>query len=292
MGISLLIGEFTCTSINDSSAFTPYVSVACSGAVDNVQNAHNYTNTTAQTANAVLQAGMDTDCGRFLSADAVTQLVEKQELDPKLLDTALGRLFRVQMRLGFFDSPSLNKYAKWGPEKVDTPAHRALAKEAADQSLVLLKNEKAELPLAMAGRDGLQLSLAVLGPSANATHNMQGNYYGQAPYLVSALEGLSKYAVTTYANGSDVGEASALAQAADVTVLVVGLNSEGIEEVDGPLDEAEGIDRESLTMPRKQNSLVEAVASASKRTILVVMSGGPVDIEQFKTSDKVQAIIW
>ena len=65
----------------------------------------------------------------------------------KLIDTALSNLFRVQFRLGFLDPRELVKYTSLGEEVVNTPAHQALAKEAADQSLVLLKNDKATLPL-------------------------------------------------------------------------------------------------------------------------------------------------
>lgn len=75
--------------------------------------------------------------------------------------------------------------ARPGQEVVNTPAHQQLAKEAADQSLVLLKNDKSTLPL----KGGRGTKLAVIGRNANATTNMQGNYFGTAPYLISPWMG-------------------------------------------------------------------------------------------------------
>ena len=97
--------------------------------------------------------------------------------------------------------------------------------------LVLLKNDNNALPLkAHAG-----MKIAVIGRNAKATTNMQGNYFGQAPYLISPLAGISKYVNTTTADGTDISAATALVDEADVVVLVVGLTSEGQE----PADEAE-----------------------------------------------------
>ena len=76
-----------------------------------------------------------------------------------------------------------------GDEVVNTPEHQALAKEAADQGLVLLKNEGNTLPL-----DASKVkSVAMLGRNALATNNMQGNYFGTAPFLISPADGVGAY---------------------------------------------------------------------------------------------------
>ena len=77
-----------------------------------------------------------------------------------------------------FDSAASQPYTKLAMESVSTPAHQALALEAAQQGIVLLKNDGATLPLPKASPP----TLAVLGPTANATDVMQGNYYGNARF--------------------------------------------------------------------------------------------------------------
>jgi len=126
---------------------------------------------------------------------------------------------------------------------------------------------------------------------------MQGNYFGTAPYLVSPLDGLARYAGAggvAYSNGSDADAAAALAAAADATVLIVGLTSEA---GDPPHDEAEGKDRTSLVLPNEQDALIEAVAAAAAAAgkppvVLVLMNGGPVDVAAWRDDARVGAIIW
>jgi beta-glucosidase-like glycosyl hydrolase len=277
----------------DKWGFDGYITSDC-GAVSNVQNQHHYTNTTDQTVTAVLSAGMDTDCGGFMSGKVMGELIKDKKIDPKLITTALSNLFRVQIRLGFLDPREMVPWAGYGPEVVNTPANQALAKEAADQSLVLLKNAKVGKSMlsTLPFKNGKTMKLAVIGRNANATNNMQGNYFGTAPYLVSPWLGLKAATDTepTYADGSDVAAASALAKDADAVVLVVGLTSEGVPHN----DEAEGHDRTSLIMPNKQDALVSAVAAAAggKPVILIVMGGGPVDVSAAKANPAIGAIIW
>jgi len=135
-------------------------------------------------------------------------------------------------------------------------------------------------------------TVAVIGRNAAATGNMQGNYYGTAPYLISPVAGIGAYTKTETCDGSDVDAAVAMAEAAKAVVLVVGLTSEGAQ----PADEAEGHDRTSLVMPYKQDDLVARVAAAAAAkgvpVVMVVMSGGPVDLTAAKADPNVGAIIW
>eukprot|EP00937_MAST-01D_sp_MAST-1D-sp2_P000610 g610.t1 len=281
--------------VRDQWGFNGYITSDC-GAVGNVKNQHHYTNTTEDTVKAVLAAGMDSDCGGFMSASAMGKIIKDKEVDAALIDGALAHLFKTQMRLGFFDPPSLNPFAALGQEVVDTPAHRALAKEAADQSIVLLKNENNALPL-----DAAKIkTIAMAGRNAKAKKNMQGNYFGDAPFLVTPADGIANYSIAVTSacddekdtcDDKDVAAAAKNAAAADATVIVTGLTSEGAD--DGGADEAEGHDRSSLLLPGNQNDVVSAVAKAAKGpVVLVIMSGGPVDVSQFRDSADVDAIVW
>ena len=274
----------------DSWGLDGYITSDCEAVADVAHGhsstpGHNYTNTTAQTVNAVLSAGMDTDCGDYMSPEVMLDLMNSGDVAMDLIDTALSRLFKVQFRLGIFDPRDKVPFSSWGHEVVNTAAHQALAKEAADQSMVLLKNNDDTLPL---DATNTGLTLAVLGRNANASDNMQGNYFGTAPFLVTPLEGLAAYASTLYSNGTDLEEAVALASKADVVVLVVGLTSEAVN----PSDEAEGRDRTSLLLPYNQTDLIKAVAPVAKKLVLVSMNGGPLDLSQWRDDDAVGAILW
>jgi len=206
-----------------------------------------------------------------------------------LADTALKNLFMVQFRLGMADPVSVQpEWIKYGASVVDTPAHRALAKEAADQSMVLLKNSDHTLPFkATSG-----MKLAVMGREALATKNMQGNYFGTAPFLVSPAAGVARYGNVTSYNGADIASAVSKVKGQDAVVLVVGLQSEGAQ----PADEAEGKDRDSLLLPGNQDDFVKQVAAAAAAdkipVAVVVMGGGPLDISAIKANVNVGAIMW
>ena len=278
--------------IRDQWGFDGYVTSDCN-AVNDVQNQHHYTNNSDDTIRAVLEAGMDTNCGNFMSATAMKKFLAVGGHNVQLVDTALSRLFRTQMRLGFFDPLELNPFGQLGNEVVNTPAHQQLAKEASDQSLVLLKNKGHVLPLSSSRVQ----KAAVLGEQANATTNMQGNYFGTAPFLKSPLSGIQKYITQiSYENGSNVNKAETFAKAADAVILVVGLTSEGGGNESG--DEAEGHDRTTLILPRNQNAYISGVAQSVKEdnvntpVVLVLMNGGPVDVSQFRDSNNIDAIVW
>lgn len=169
--------------------FDGYTTGDCE-AVKGVMSDHNYTQTPLDTAAAVLAAGLDSDCGHFLTADLMTQVYQNATL-AAMADASLVRLFHIQMRLGFFDPRADVPWALVNQSVVNTPEHQQLAKEAADQSLVLLKNTKATLPFS--GSQAVK-TVAVIGRNANATTNMQGDYFGTAPFLISPFDGISKYA--------------------------------------------------------------------------------------------------
>jgi beta-D-xylosidase 4 len=147
---------------------------------------HHYTSTIPETVAVALHAGTDLDCGDFYAKNAEAALDNKTIVEADI-DQAVIRLFDVQVRLGYFDPPEQQPYRKLSHVDVDTAESRQLALEAAQQSLVLLKNNNKALPL-----DINQLrnkKIALIGPSANATNLMQGNYFGSAPYLINPVMG-------------------------------------------------------------------------------------------------------
>ena len=155
---------------------------------------HHYTSTVQDTVAVALHAGTDLNCGEFYSKYSQQALDNKTIVEGDI-DQALERTFNVLIRLGYFDPPEQQPYRRLSHVDVDTAESRKLALEAAQQSLVLLKNINKALPLDM--NQLRNKKLALIGPSTNATQLMQGNYFGQAPYLISPLMGFQNLTQST-----------------------------------------------------------------------------------------------
>lgn len=118
--------------------------------------------------------GLDLDCGNYLG-QYTEGAVNQGLVDESSIDNAISNNFATLMRLGFFDGdPSKQPYGNLGPKDVCTSDNQELAREAARQGIVLLKNSPGSLPL----NPKSIKSLAVIGPNANATRVMIGNYEG------------------------------------------------------------------------------------------------------------------
>ena len=202
------------------------------------------------------------------------------------LDDAVSRVLRVRMRLGEFDPPSRVPYSNIPPEVIDSPQHRAVALAAARESIVLLENRGKLLPL-----DRAKLKrIAVIGPLADQV--VTNNYNGATGVIVSPLQGIRDRAAPgteiLYARGGfvakapagataaeDIRQAVGIARQADVALVFVG-STAAVEQ--------EGRDRTSLALSGNQEELVEAVAAANPRTVVVEMSAGPLCVPWLKAN--------
>jgi len=163
--------------------FDGYVVSDCDSVAD-VNRGHHYAPDDEHASAVSLKAGTDLDCGgayRALTASVKSRLVSKAELD-----RAVERLFVARFRLGMFDPSGSVPYDALGASSVDTPANRALALQAAQESLVLLKND-GTLPLKGHGR-----TIAVIGPTSDLLEAIEGNYNGEPAEAVTPLTGLRK----------------------------------------------------------------------------------------------------
>jgi beta-glucosidase len=176
-------------TLREAWQFPGYVVSDC-GAVRDIFNGHRYRPTQAQSAAISLLRGMDNECADFL--DKVNddhdyrpyiEAVQQGYLPESAIDTALVRLFVARIRLGMFDPPSLVPYSKLDPQQLDSAEHRNLARRLANESMVLLKNDGV-LPLRSVKR------IAIVGPLAEQTRVLLGNYNGNPTHTVSVLEGM------------------------------------------------------------------------------------------------------
>jgi beta-glucosidase len=172
--------------------FNGFVVSDC-GAVVDIFSGHHFAPTAEAAAAISLRNGMDNECVDFTNkipdnSDYVKYVnaVKQGLLSEKDIDISLHRLFRARFLLGMFDPPSMVPYANIPYSESDTESHRQLALATARESLVLLKNDGI-LPLTKA-----PASIAVVGPLADNTRVLEGNYNGTASRATSALEGIRK----------------------------------------------------------------------------------------------------
>jgi beta-glucosidase len=298
------------STLRGEMGFGGYV-VSDSGAIDFlVSEYHRYPNKSAASVAAV-SAGVDLNSGGCFST--LSASVQAGAVQESVLDVALTRLFTSRIKLGCFDPPATVSYTQIPPSAIATTASKAVALDVAERSLVLLKND------APAGADGgappllpLMLSaakplrLGVVGPNANDTFTLVGNYYGCSigtwgPLLpkycnittplegIRTLVGFGQVENVQWAKGCEqesstnqsdlIAAAVQLAAEVDVVVAVLGLrNCQGGQGKGGRQCESEGNDRNNLGLPGAQETLLAALLDANPRVALVLQNGGPVSL--------------
>lgn len=256
------------------------------GALGNLTSRKHYTaRDEVEAANEALAAGIATNCGDTYNNPAVIAAAKNGGINMEDLNYTCRTLLATMFRNRLFEhNPSRpldwhKIYPGW-----NSPEHRAMARQAARESIVLLENKDHLLPLS-GGK-----SIAVIGPGADDLQ--PGDYTPklQAGQLISVLSGIKAAAgggtKVLYEKGCDFfSEDSAGIQAAvtaamhaDVAVLVLGdcstsEASQGVRRTSG-----ENNDYASLILPGRQQRLLEAICATGKPVILVLQAGRPYDL--------------
>lgn len=281
--------------------FDGYVVSDC-GAIADFHQQHHVTENGVQSAALALHNGCDLNCGNIYGY--LLQALEHGLIALEELDAAATRLLTVRVLLGEFEEPDPAYSVPY--EWVDCPAHRELNRRMARESLVLLKNEGAFLPLDPAQVD----SIAVIGPDAQSVAALEGNYCGTASEYVTVVDGVRRVfpqARVYYASGSHLfqdrveglaaagdrlSEAAAVAKQADVTVLCVGLDPT-IEGEEGSIDNGYTTgDKRDLRLPDSQRRLVETVCAASDKVVIVLLAGSALDLEDAGEGARAVVAAW
>ncbi|NJB83519.1 glycoside hydrolase family 3 C-terminal domain-containing protein [Wenyingzhuangia aestuarii] len=270
--------------LRDEWNFDGYVTSDC-GAISGISNKLKYVKTPVEAAAVALQAGTNLNCGNTYKN--LKKAIDQGLITEELVHNRTKQLFKTRFRLGMFDKSNTNPYLNVGPEHIHSKEHVALAREAAQKSIVLLKNKNNTLPISKDVKVPY-----VTGPFANSADVLMGSYYGISPGIVTVLAGIADAvslssslnyrsgALPFHKNINPKNWAPNVAAESDVTICVVGLSAdrEG-EEVDAIAAEYVG-DKIDLKLPQNQIDYVQTMAKKKKGPlVLVIASGSPVSLE-------------
>jgi beta-glucosidase len=244
---------------------------------------HGFAATPSEAARQAITVGVDMDMEGNVYREHLAALVRSGKVPETVLDQAVRRVLRAKFLLGLFDHPYRGAGKEREAKIILSPGHRALARESARKSLVLLRNEGDVLPL----RKDLA-TLAVIGPLAEDTWSILGPWsaMGRSGDAVSVLEGIrrsvGKRTAIIHEKGCDVSGTSTTSFAAaieavkkaDAAVVVVGEES----SMSG-----EAASRATLGLPGIQEQLVAELAKLGKPLVVVLFNGRPLALSGIQT---------
>jgi beta-glucosidase len=242
------------------------------------------------------QEWQNPDYGGFNLGDTLVGLVENGTVDVALIDDKVRRILRVMHSIHMFsgDRPT-GAYS--------TPEHQQIARDIAEEAIVLLKNDGV-LPLEQGGIK----TLTVIGANADRKHaGAGGSSQVKAFYEVTALEGLQNlvgnHVAITYAPGYEIArdakanagliqQAVSAAAGADAVIYVGGLIHGYTDAWEDNAYDAEVLDKPDMMLPFGQEELIQAVLAANPNTVVVLQSGGPVDMSAWVNSARAIVQAW
>jgi beta-glucosidase len=229
---------------------------------------------------AAAQAGLDVEmCNTHYYGKRLVAAVRKGQVPEAQIDEAAERIVRTLLR--FTEAPDPRTFPRM---LVASPEHRALAREVAEKSMVLLKNDNQVLPF---DRSAVR-TVAVIGDLAlEGNIGDHGSSQVHPPYVVAPLEGLrrtlGKSVRIRHVSGKNVGAARRLAAMADVVMVVVGNRHDDEGEFLSPVPFLKmGGDRASLRLKPEDAALIQVVAPVNPRTAVVLIGGGVFVMEEWK----------
>jgi beta-glucosidase len=255
--------------------------------------AHGVALNSATAAQKAILAGLDVDMESGAYHSRLVSLVRTNAVPESVVDEAVRRVLRVKFALGIFDHPYVDENAK--PYQA-TPEKRALARKAAEESIVLLQNHAQQGQPKLLPIRAQVKTVALIGPMADSQGEMLGSWAGagnpaDAITLRSALEQRMKNngGQLLYVEGTQILTASEAgfnaakqaAQQADLVIMALG--------EDAPTMTGEASSRAHLNLPGNQEQLLEAVVATGKPVVLVVFSGRPLVLDW--ASQHVSAIL-
>ncbi len=269
------------------------------GAVTDIYNGHALEKTAEGASARAIRNGLDIECGG--SFHALKKAVEQKLVDEKELDEAIVHLFTTRLRLGILEKYPSCPY-RADPSCLCGESHVALARRAAAESMVLLKND-GTLPL----DETKSKSFAVMGAAALDGFALMGNYYGFSPKLVTYLEGIADsispgtglHFWPGYYYGMPADKAPGVWAEDDVVLAFVGNTGifEG-EEGDAMASSGKCGDRSTLALPEGQLQFLRNLRRAcdnrspKAKLVVVVTGGSPIETDEVMRLSDALVMAW
>ncbi len=189
--------------LRDTWGFEGYVVSDC-GAVRDIETGHHIANSKSEAAAIGVKGGCDLNCGSYYKS--LGEAVEKGFITEDQIDIALRRILMARFKMGMFDPEDVVPFSKIPFGIVCSDENTSLARKAAQESIVLLKNSNNILPLS---KDQIK-KIAVIGPNADNWESLVGNYHGTPKNPVTFLKGIKNKVEPEievfYAEGSHLNE--------------------------------------------------------------------------------------
>jgi beta-glucosidase len=282
--------------LRDEWKFKGHVVSDC-GAIEDFYKGHKVVANSAEAAALAVKRGVSLDCGGEYAS--LIDAVKQKLITEKEIDSALAILLRTKMKLGIFDPASSNPYSKISANVINSAEHRALSKEVALKSIVLLKNNGA-LPL----RTDLK-KYFVTGPNAADVMSLIGNYYGVNPQMVTYMEGIASHispesqmqyrpgCLLDRNNINPIDWTTDEARNTDATIVVLGINGliEG-EEGESIASPSFG-DRLDYNIPQNQIDFLRKMKKDNPKPIIAVITGGsPMNLSEIHELADAVLLAW
>jgi len=250
---------------------------------------HGLTENDRESAFEAVTAGVDMEMAGDAYSNHIGSLIEDGRIGESAIDTAVGNILRTKMRLGLFENPRNNTDKL--PSVANERAMKA-AKQAALQSVVMLKNEHGVLPLSAKRLN----SIAVIGPLADAPYQQLGTWIfdGDIDHSITPLQSMHDFAggavdiryeramENSRSKASKTfDDAAAIAAGADLAVLFLGEES---------ILSGEAHSRADISLPGDQAELVRRVRATGKPVVAVILAGRPLTLTNIV--DHVDAILY
>ena len=267
-------------------------------AIKDFYEGHKVVANSAEASALAVKRGVSLNCGDEFPS--LVEAVDKGMITEKEIDKALANLLRTKFRLGLFDATGKNPYDTISGNVINSAAHRALAKEVAEKSIVLLKNKNNVLPL----RNDLR-KYFVTGPNATNTDVLMGNYYGVNDNMVTVLEGIAgnvkpgsqvQYrpgCLLDRPNVNPIDWTTEEAKNTDANIVVLGISGllEG-EEGDAIASPSFG-DRLDYNIPQNQIDFLKKMREGNNKPIITIITGGsPMNLAAIHDLSDAVLLVW